>query len=143
MILHENPSDAELRRILAKSMTIAVVGCSDREERDSYRIARFLQERGHRIVPINPSCSSILGEPCYARLDLVPSDRRIDMINVFRKPKFVYQHLGEAIARGVAVAWLQLDVIDHDAAQMAVAAGCTVIMDRCVAIEYRRLFPSS
>jgi predicted CoA-binding protein/protein-tyrosine-phosphatase len=135
-----NPSDEELRTLLARSLTIAVVGCSPDPGRDSHRVARLLRERGHRVVPVNPSARAILGERCYASLAEI--DRPIDMVDVFRRPEAVPAIVEETIAIAAPVLWLQLGVVHPTAAARARAAGVTVIMDRCPAIEYRRLFPA-
>jgi predicted CoA-binding protein len=133
-----NPPDAAIREILATPRTVAVVGCSGNPGRDSHRIARLLKERGHRVIPVNPGESSVLGEACYPSLHAVPE--KIDMVDVFRRPEFVADVASDAIAIGAAILWLQLGVIDDQAALAARRAGLTVVMDRCPAIEYRRLF---
>jgi len=133
-----NPPDAEIREILAHPMTIAVVGCSPDPSRDSHRIARLLQMKGHRVIPVNPSGGVILGEGCHATLAAVPE--RVDMVDVFRRPDAVPAIVDETIPIKARYLWLQLGVVHEDAAARARAAGITVIMDRCPAIEYRRLF---
>lgn len=138
MSAFENPSDAAIRSLLGQRMTIAVVGCSPDPSRDSHRIARLLQCRGHRVIPVNPASTEILGERCYAALPEIPE--RIDMVDVFRRAESVPGIVGDAIGIGARVLWLQLGVVDAAAAERARAAGLTVVMDRCPAIEYRRLF---
>jgi uncharacterized protein len=138
MSLFKNPSDPQIREILATPRTIAVVGCSPDPERDSHRIAALLQGKGHRVIPVNPNCTEILGEPCFATLQEIPEP--VDMVDVFRQPEFVDQIADDAIAKAAKILWLQLDVINEAAAYKAQAAGLTVVMDRCPAIEYRRLF---
>ena len=133
-----NPPDAAIRDVLATSRTVAVVGCSSDPSRDSHRIARLLQQHGHRVVPVNPTETEVLGERCYPSLRDVPEP--VDMVDVFRRPEFVAGIADDAIAVGARILWLQLGVIDEAAALRAQAAGLTVIMDRCPAIEYRRLF---
>jgi predicted CoA-binding protein len=133
-----NPADTTIRDILASPRTIAVVGCSPDPSRDSHQIAALLKARGHTIIPVNPHCREVLGEPCFPSLREVPT--RIEMVDVFRRSRFVGQLAEEAIALGASILWLQLGVIDPVAAQRAQAAGLTVVMDRCPAIEYRRLF---
>jgi predicted CoA-binding protein len=134
----KNPSDAVIRDILATAKTIAVVGCSPDPDRDSHRIAALLKTKGHRVIPVNPTSKEILGERCYASVRDIPE--KIDMVDVFRRPEFVDAIADDAIATGAKILWLQLDVINEPAAQKAQQAGLTVIMDRCPAIEYRRLF---
>jgi uncharacterized protein len=133
-----NPTDAVIREILATPQTVAVVGCSSDPSRDSHRIARLMQQRGHRVIPVNPTEREVLGETCYPSLRDVPEP--IDMVDVFRRPEFVAGVAADAIAVGAKTLWLQLGVIDEQAALDAQAAGLTVVMDRCPAIEYRRLF---
>ena len=133
-----NPADATIRNILATPRTIAVVGCSPDPGRDSHQIAALLKAKGHTIIPVNPHCQEVLGEQCFPSLRAVPT--RIEMVDVFRRSQFVGQVAEESIAVGASILWLQLGVIDPAAAQRAHAAGLTVIMDRCPAIEYRRLF---
>jgi predicted CoA-binding protein len=134
----KNPADAQIRAILATPCTIAVVGCSPDPDRDSYRIAALLKAKGHTVIPVNPGCEEILGERCFASLRDIAAP--IDMVDVFRRPEFVDQIADDAIAVGAKILWLQLDVINEPVACKAQAAGLTVIMDRCPAIEYRRLF---
>ena len=133
-----NPPDERIREILATPRTVAVIGCSPDPSRDSHRIAAQLRGRGHRIFPVNPSETEILGEKCYPDLRDVP--RPVDMVDVFRRSEFVSAITDDAIAIEAAILWLQLGVIDEDAAARETAAGLTVVMDRCPAIEYRRLF---
>jgi predicted CoA-binding protein len=134
----QNPPDETIRAILATPQNIAVVGCSPSPDRDSHRIAQLLQRKGHRVIPVNPGEEEILGERCYANLRTIPE--RIDMVDVFRRSEFVAPIVDEAIAIGAKIVWMQLGVIDAESAQRAQQAGLTVVMDRCPAIEYRRLF---
>jgi predicted CoA-binding protein len=117
---------------------VAVVGCSPNPERDSHRIAKLLQARGHRVIPVNPGQRSILGETCYASLRDIPEP--VDMVDIFRRSEEVAPIVDDAIAVGARIVWMQLGVIDEQAAAKAQTAGLTVVMDRCPAIEYRRLF---
>ena len=134
----ENPSDTQIYDILANPKTIAVVGCSPEPDRDSHEIAALLKAKGHKVIPVNPKCQEILGERCYASLQDIPEP--VDMVDVFRRSEFVAQIADEAIAKEASILWLQLDVIDAAAAYKAQKAGLTVVMDRCPAIEYRKLF---
>jgi uncharacterized protein len=138
MSAFENPPDTTIREILATQRTVAVVGCSPDPDRDSHRIAALLKAKGHRVIPVNPSCQEILGERCFASVRDIPE--AVEMVDVFRRPEFVDQIADEAIAVGAKILWLQLDVINEPAAGKAQDAGLTVVMDRCPAIEYRRLF---
>jgi predicted CoA-binding protein len=133
-----NPPDGVIREILASPRTIAVVGCSPDPDRDSNRIARLLIARGHRVIPVNPRSLEILGRPSFPSLREVPEP--VEMVDVFRRSEEVASVASDAIDIGARILWLQLGVIDADAAARARAAGLTVVMDRCPAIEYRRLF---
>jgi predicted CoA-binding protein len=134
----KNPSDAVIRDILTTPKAIAVVGCSPDPDRDSHQIAALLKAKGHRVIPVNPTSTEILGERCYASVRDIPEP--VDMVDVFRRPEFVDQITDDAIAAKAKILWLQLDVINEPAAAKAQTAGLTVVMDRCPAIEYRRLF---
>jgi len=138
-----NPSDAEIRAILSKPTTVAVIGCSDNPARDSLKIAKLLKAHGFKIIPVNPlldadALRGALGEKCYPDLASIPEP--VEMVDVFRRSEFVPQIVEESIAKGVRVLWCQLGVIHLEAARRAQQAGMKVIMDRCPAIEYARLF---
>ncbi|MBI3770985.1 MAG: CoA-binding protein [Deltaproteobacteria bacterium] len=133
-----NPVDDVIRGILGTRRTIAVVGCSPDPTRDSHRIARLLQERGHRVIPVNPAADVVLGERCRSSLGAI--EEAVEVVDVFRRPAAVPAIVEEAIAIGALVLWLQLGVVHVEAALRAQAAGLTVVMDRCPAIEYPRLF---
>lgn len=132
-----NPSDEVIRGILTTPRRIAVVGCSPDPHRDSNRIARLLIDKGHDVVPVNPQVDRVLERTCYPDLRAIPGG--IEMVDIFRRSEFVAPVVDEAIAVGARIVWMQLDVIDEAAAAKAQAAGITVVMDRCPAIEYRRL----
>jgi predicted CoA-binding protein len=129
---------ADLRDLLERVRTIAVVGLSDNPSRDSHEVATYLATRGYRILPVNPACDRVLGQPCYP--DMLSLPERPDLIDVFRKPDAVPAIVEEAIAIGAPAIWLQLGVVHADAARRAVAAGIDVVMDHCILIEHRRLF---
>ena len=132
-----NPPDGVIREILASPRTIAVVGCSPDPGRDSNHIARLLIARGHRVIPVNPRSEEILGRPSFPSLRAVPEP--VEMVDVFRRSEEVASVASDAIDIGARILWLQLGVIDADAAERARAAGLTVVMDRCPAIELPRL----
>jgi predicted CoA-binding protein len=143
MVEDINPSDQEIRAILSRPTTVAVMGCSDNPDRDSLKIAMLLRNKGFRVIPVNPQLKpdalmTALGERCYPDLAAIPD--AVEIVDVFRRSEFVAQIADQAIAKGARVLWCQLGVIDLDAARRAQAAGLTVVMDRCPAIEYRRLF---
>lgn len=133
-----NPPDDVIRDILGSARRIAVVGCSPHPERDSYRVARDLLARGHRVVPVHPGVEEILGQRCFGSLAAIPEP--IDMVDIFRRADAAGAVVDEAIAMGAGIVWLQLGVVDTAAAERATAAGLTVVMDRCPLIEYARLF---
>ena len=134
----ENPGDDEIRSLLAEPRTYAVVGCSPDPARDSHEIARLLQSRGHRVVPVPPGGGEILGERAWPDLRSVPV--AVDVVDVFRRPEHVPAAVEDAIAIGARALWLQLGVVHEAAALRARDAGLVVVMDRCPAIELRRLF---
>ncbi len=127
----------ELRQILADVKTIAVVGLSDKPQRPSYGVASYLQEQGYRIIPVNPNISSVLGEKAYPNLREVP--HAVDMVDIFRRPEYVLPIVEDAIAIGAEVVWMQLGIVNQEAAAAAEAAGLTVVMDECTAATHRRL----
>jgi predicted CoA-binding protein len=127
-----------LRRILKQSKTIAVVGLSANWWRPSYFAAKYMQEHGYRVIPVNPQYEEILGEKCYASLRDIPE--KVDIVDCFRTSDEIPPIAGEAIAIGAKVLWMQLGVINHEAAEKARKAGLEVVMDRCVKIEHARLF---
>jgi predicted CoA-binding protein len=138
-----NPSDAEIRRILSEPATVAVVGCSNRPERDSLRIAKLLKRKGFKVIPVNPRLEpdallEVLSERCYPDLASIPEP--VDIVDVFRRPEYLPRIARDAVAKGARVLWCQLGVVNLEAATLAQAAGMTVVMDRCPAIEYSRLF---
>lgn len=126
-------SPAAIQRALA-GKTIAVVGLSSDPARPSYGVARYLQQHGYRIIPVNPNEDVVLGEQAYPSLRDVPVP--VDVVDVFRRPEAVPEVVEEAIAIGAPVLWLQQGVIHPQAAQRAQAAGLAVIMDRCIKVEH-------
>ena len=131
-------SDNEIREVLQRAQTIAVVGLSDRMVRDSNGVARFLQRNGYRIIPVNPNLRGpVLGERPYASLRDIRE--HVDIVDIFRRPEYVPQVVEDAIAIGADVVWTQLGIINRAAAERAKQAGLGVVMDRCMAIEHRRL----
>jgi len=127
-----------LRRVLRDSRTIAVVGLSAEWHRPSYFAAKYMQAHGYRIVPVNPKYAEILGEKSYPDLQSIPF--QVDLVDVFRKPQDCEPIAQAAVAIGAQALWLQIGVINEEAQHIAEAAGLTVVMDRCVKIEYARLF---
>jgi len=132
-------TDEAVRELLTTTKTWAVVGCSPDPGRDSHRIAALLQQRGFRVIPVNPAEEEILGERCYPSVTAIPRDLGVEVVDVFRRSDAAGRHVDEAISSGAVGVWLQLGVIDQAAADRASAAGLKVVMDRCPAIELRRL----
>lgn len=127
-----------LRRILRTTRTIAVVGLSADWYRPSYFAAKYMQEHGYRIIPVNPKYDEILGEKCYPDLLAIPE--LVDLVDVFRKPADAPAIANEAVSIGAKTLWLQIGVISDESRKIAENAGLDVVMDRCVKIEYARLF---
>ena len=129
---------AGLRRVLQGNRVIAVVGLSPNWNRPSYFAAKYMLEHGYTVIPVNPAATEILGRKCYPDLATIPD--KVDLVDVFRKPQDAGPIADEAIRIGAKCLWLQLGVINSEAAARAAAAGLDVVMDRCVKIEYARLF---
>ncbi|TEU17594.1 MAG: CoA-binding protein [Anaerolineales bacterium] len=129
-------SEADIKSILEESKTVAVVGLSPREERDSHRVAKYLQSRGYRIIPVNPNADEILGERSYPDLASIPEP--IDVVDVFRRSEAVPEIVKEAIKVGARTVWMQEGVIHKEAAARAREAGLQVVMDRCMMVEHWR-----
>jgi uncharacterized protein len=130
-------TDDELEELISSARTIAVVGLSPKEHRDSFRVAKYLQEQGYRIIPVNPNASSVLGEIAYSRLTDVPD--AIDIVDVFRRPDAVLEIAEDAVSIGAKSLWLQLGVVNEAAAKSADDAGLNVVMDRCLMVDHGRL----
>jgi len=132
-------TDEELRRILTTSRTIAVVGLSEKPERDSHEVARYLRAQGYRIIPVNPAVPEILGERSFPSLAAIPPKVRVDLAVVFRRGEAVPPIVDEAIARGVPAVWMQLGVENRTAAQNGRAHGLSVVENTCAMTTHRRL----
>jgi len=128
---------AGLRRILSRSRTLAVVGLSAQWYRPSYFAAKYMQDHGYRIVQVNPRYAEVLGQKCYPDLRAIPDP--IDIVDCFRKSSDIGPIADDAIAIGARVLWMQLGVVNEEAAQRASAAGLDVVMNRCVKIEHARI----
>ncbi len=129
---------AGLRRVLRENRVIAVVGLSANWYRPSFFAAKYMIEHGYTVIPVNPAYEEVLGQKCYPSLREVP--RKVDIVDCFRRAEDIPAIAEEAIAIGARVLWLQLGVINPEAARQAEAAGLEVVMDRCVKIEHARLF---
>ena len=126
-----------LRRILTQSRTLAVVGLSAQWYRPSYFAAKYMQDHGYRIIPVNPRYSEVLGQKCYPDLRTIPEP--IDIVDCFRKPGEIGPIADDAIAIRARVLWMQLGIVNEEAARRAVAAGLDVVLNRCVKIEHARI----
>ena len=130
-------SDKSIETILRSARTIAVVGASPKPGRDSGTIAAFLAARGYTVIPVNPAYQEVLGMKCYP--DLASIGVPVDIVDIFRNPDEVLPIIDEAVATGAQTVWMQLGVVNAEAAKKAEQAGIQVIMDRCIAVDYRRL----
>lgn len=124
----------KIRRVLDGGETWAVVGLADHPHRAAYGVAKFLQQRGKRIVPVHPDAPTVHGEQGYATLADIPFP--VDVVDVFRRSEAAGAFADEAVAIRAKAVWFQLDVIDEAAYERATAAGLDVVMDRCPAIEW-------
>lgn len=127
-----------LRRILQENRVVAVVGLSANWYRPSFFAAKYLQEHKYRIIPVNPRHQEILGEKCYPTLRGIPGS--VDVVQIFQRPEQVPPFVEDAIEIGAKVVWMQLGIVNEDAAERARQAGLDVIMDHCMKIEHARLF---
>ena len=128
-----------VRDILEKSKVIAVVGLSPKPERDSHEVAKYLQDQGYRIVPVNPRADTILGEKSYPDLASIPE--KVDVVDIFRRSDDVPSVVDQAIDIGAKAVWMQLGIVNEGAAAKAREAGLGVVMDRCMLVEHRNLVP--
>ncbi len=136
--MHQNPEPQEIRRLLSGARTVAVVGLSDRPHRTSHTIARALQGFGFRVFPVNPNLDgSVLGEEPYSRVQEIPEP--VDVVDVFRRGETVFPVAEDAVAAGAKVLWMQSGVVNEEAAAYAREHGLTVVMDRCIKVDYAYL----
>ena len=136
--MHANPDTREIRDLLSHARTVAVVGLSDREYRTSHAIANALQGFGYRIFPVNPNLSGqVLGEEPYATVEDIPE--QVDIVDVFRRSEKVMPVAEDAVASGAKVLWMQSGVVNEEAAAYAREHGLTVVMDRCIKVDYASL----
>jgi predicted CoA-binding protein len=135
-VAFQNPSAAEIKALLQRIRTVAVVGLSPDPDRPSYSVAMYLQSIGYRIVPVRPGGGEILGEKVYPRLADIPFS--VDAVDIFRKSSEAGRHLDEAVALRIPAVWMQEGVVDEAAAERARTAGLFVAMDRCMLKEHRK-----
>jgi uncharacterized protein len=133
------PTDAELKSILEETKTIAVIGWSDKEDRPSHEVSRYLRKQGYKIIPVNPRLEGKDwdGQPIYACVTDIPES--VDMADVFRRPEYTPHHAERAVAAGVRVFWLQLGIVNEEARRIAEEGGMIFVQDRCTQIEHMRL----
>jgi len=136
-VAHPNPPAGVLTDLLASARTIAVVGASSKSHRPSHRIFGYLKDAGYRVIPVNPSESEVLGEPAFSSLAEVLEP--IDIVDVFRRPEHTPAVAGDAAAVGAGTLWLQQGISNNRAAEIASAAGLTVVMNLCIAVVHRQL----
>lgn len=134
-----NPTDDEIKELLQKSRTIAIVGLSDKPERDSRKVAKYLQEKGYKIIPVNPKLDSVLGEKAYNKISDIPDDITIDIVNVFRRSIDTLPVVKDSISKKPKAVWLQLGITNDDAAKVAKDNNIMIIMDRCIKIDHEKL----
>ena len=127
----------DVQRILETTKSIAVVGLSDKPDRDSYQVAAYLQRQGYRIIPVNPRMTEVLGEKAYPSLRDIPAP--VDVVQIFRRSEDVPPIVEDAIAAGAKVVWMQSGIVNEEAAARAEAAGLKVVMDACMRATHRTL----
>lgn len=132
-----NPADPEIRTLLEHSRTIAVVGLSDKPDRDSYRVAEYMRRAGYQVIPVNPNVTHVFGERSYQSVRDLPGP--VDIVCIFRKPEAVPEIVDDAVAIRAKAVWMQLGIAHNRAAETARAAGLQVVMSRCIKIEHARL----
>ncbi len=130
-------SDKEMKEILLSTKTIASVGLSSSDQKDSYWVVAYLKEQGYRIIPVNPTATEILGEKVYPNLESIPD--KVDLVQVFRKSEDVPPVVDSAIKIGAKVVWMQAEIINEEAAQKAREAGLKVVMNACMRVTHRLL----
>ncbi len=133
----KNVTEAEIVDLLNRAKTIAVVGISHKEERDSHRVARYLQDHGYKMIPVNPKYKEVLGVPCYPDLKSVPE--HIDVVDIFRNVEAIPGIVDEAIEVKAGCVWMQLGLAHNEAAEKARCSGLQVVMNKCIKIEHTRL----
>jgi predicted CoA-binding protein len=135
----QNPSADEIKALLQRVKTIAVVGLSPKADRPSYGVSKAMQSFGYRIVPVRPAVDEVLGEKAYAKLADIPFP--VDLVDVFRESAAIPGIVEECLAIGAPAIWIQEGIVHDEAAEKARAAGLTVVMDRCIYKDHVRLMP--
>jgi predicted CoA-binding protein len=131
----KNASSNEIGEILFRYKTVAIVGISDKEDRDSYIVGKYLIENGYTVIPVNPNITEFMGIKAYPSLLEIPGT--VDVVDIFRKPEAVPEIVEHAIKKGAKVIWMQKGIVNNAAAENARAHGLKVVMDRCMMVEHR------
>ncbi|MFC1521232.1 CoA-binding protein [Elusimicrobiota bacterium] len=129
-----NADQGEIKEILEKYKTIAVIGLSQKRDRPSNMVGQYMKEHGYKIIPVNPGQDKLIGEKCYAKLSDVPED--VDIVDIFRQSQYVPEIVEQAITKKCKVIWMQQGIVNNQAADSAKAAGMIVVMDKCIKIEH-------
>ncbi|MCL4348023.1 MAG: CoA-binding protein [Candidatus Thermoplasmatota archaeon] len=131
--------DEDIKVLLKNSKNIAVVGISDKQERDSFGVAKYLVSKGYNVIPVNPSLESWQGIKSYPNLSSIPKNTKLDIVDIFRKPEAVGEIVEESIKVKPKAIWMQLGVINEEAGKKASDSGMTVVMDKCIMVEHKKL----
>ena len=131
--------DEDIKVLLKNSKNIAVVGISDKQERDSFGVAKYLVSKGYNVIPVNPSLESWQGIKSYPNLSSIPKNTKLDIVDIFRKPEAVGEIVEESIKVKPKAIWMQLGVINEEAGKKASNSGMTVVMDKCIMVEHKKL----
>lgn len=132
-----NPQSSTIKKILQEAKTIAIVGASVKPSRDSFHIMRFLMEAGYNVIPVDPAYNEILGKKCFP--DLRQLEEQVDIVDIFRRSDEILPIVQDAMLIGAPAIWMQLGVVNEEAASLAERAGINVIMNKCIKVEYQIL----
>jgi uncharacterized protein len=133
------PEDRDIREVLLRARNIAIVGLSDKPERDSNEIARYLKSQGYRIIPVNPMVASVLGETSYPSISKIPESILVDLVVIFRRSEEVPPIAEEAVHRGVPAVWMQLGIENAEAAENVRGSGGIAFENLCIMTQHQRL----
>ena len=138
--MFQNPTDTQLKELLQKARTVAVVGLSDKPDRDSNKVAVYLQQQGYKVIPVNPKLDSVLGEKAYKKVSDIPE--QVDIVDVFRRSIDTPPVVEDAVSKKPMAVWLQLGIKNDEAAKIAADNNLTIVMDRCIKIDHANLLGS-
>jgi predicted CoA-binding protein len=136
-MIHFLAGQQQIKQILKETRTIAVVGLSPKADRPSHQVASYLLAAGYEVIPVNPGQNEILGQKCYPNLDVIPVP--VDVVDIFRSPSKVLPIVEAAVRIKAKVVWMQLDIVNSEAAAMGEKAGLIVVMDRCIKTDHINL----